>query len=89
MRLLRAPQGFKPCTSTIPPPWRIDVMLEARRGFAPLHSGFADRRVASSPPGRELDDTMLFLKSRLSAGGVSLPHQIQILFVVKDTGAYL
>ena len=28
--------------------------MEAREGFAPSHNGFADRRVASSPPGHTL-----------------------------------
>ncbi len=28
--------------------------VEAREGFAPSHNGFADRRVASSPPGHSL-----------------------------------
>ena len=33
----------------------IQLLLhEAREGFAPSHNGFADRRVASSPPGRSL-----------------------------------
>jgi hypothetical protein len=31
--------------------------LEARAGIEPAHSGFADRRVTTSPSGRQFDDT--------------------------------
>ncbi len=35
--------------------------MEATEGFAPSHSGFADRRVASSPRGRGRTPTTLAL----------------------------
>ena len=49
--------GFEPTTpfearilSPLRKPFRHSgKILEAQKGFEPLHSGFADRRVASSP----------------------------------------
>jgi hypothetical protein len=78
-RGVKASQDFKSCTSTnsVTPACAkytnfSNFNFEATEGFAPSHSGFADRRVASSPRGRL--DTLALVREFVEAASVLLAH---------------